>query len=228
MKQCSLHSTNAGPKLVSIHIAVLLQGFELTLELLSDMNRLLAFGYKEIVMPKSTLAGHPLHPMLVVAPAALIPFGFVMDAMYRSTGKESYSNAAYYSLMGGFVGGLAAGVAGAMDYLTIESETEVKRTANIHAILNSGALVLTAVNLLGRRSKSDHKGGSLALSSISALGVAVSGWFGGRLVYEQGMRVNDVSPVTHAAELKAPMDESMQRAMLRIEKNVPAAGPVLH
>jgi uncharacterized membrane protein len=179
-------------------------------------------------MPKSTLAGHPLHPMLIVAPAALIPFGFVLDALYRSTGKESYSNAAYYSLMGGFVGGLAAGAAGAMDYLTIDSETEVKRTANVHAILNSSALALTAMNLMSRRNKRDHKGGSLALSAISALGVVVSGWFGGRLVYEQGMRVAGVSPVETASELKLPMDESMQRAMLKTEKTITAAGPVLH
>lgn len=35
-------------------------------------------------MPTSTLAGHPLHPMLIVAPAALLPFGAVMDAMHRA------------------------------------------------------------------------------------------------------------------------------------------------
>lgn len=185
-------------------------------------------------MPKSTLAGHPPHPMLIVAPAALIPFGFVLDAMYRSTGRESYSNAAYYSLMGGFVGGLEAGAAGAMDYLTIESGTEVKRTANVHAMSNSGALALTAVNSIGRRNKRDHQGCSLALSAISAisaicaLGVMVSGWFGGRLVYEQGMRVGGVSPAEVASELKLPMDDSMQQAMLTTEKMIPATGPASH
>lgn len=46
-------------------------------------------------MPNSTLAGHPLHSMLIVVSAALIPFGFVMDALYRAIGKESHSGAAY-------------------------------------------------------------------------------------------------------------------------------------
>jgi uncharacterized membrane protein len=102
-------------------------------------------------MPKSTFAGHPLHPMLIAAPAALIPFAFVLDAMHRSTRDTSYSKAAYYSLVGGLTGGAAAAAAGVMDYLTIPAETDVKRTANVHAILNGGAMALTAFNTLSRR-----------------------------------------------------------------------------
>ena len=43
-------------------------------------------------MPKSTVAGHPLHPMLIVAPAALLPFGFILDAMHRATDNDDYAN----------------------------------------------------------------------------------------------------------------------------------------
>lgn len=179
-------------------------------------------------MPKSTVAGHPLHPMLIVAPAALLPFGLLLDVMHRTTGKGSYSNAAYYSLMGGLVGGLAAGAAGAMDYLTIESETEVKKTANIHAAINIGALALTAANLAGRKNTPDHEGGSLALSALSALGVMISGWFGAEMVYEQGMRVKAVSPVEHAADLTLPGDQTIHHGMQAMQENFPASGPVMH
>ncbi|HVL77121.1 MAG TPA: DUF2231 domain-containing protein [Noviherbaspirillum sp.] len=179
-------------------------------------------------MPKSTLAGHPLHPMLIVAPAALIPFGFLLDAMHRATGKESYSEAAYYSLMGGLVGGIAAGAAGALDYLAIPRETEVKRTANVHALLNSGALAMTAANVLARKRDGAHRGGSLAASALAAAAVIVSGWFGGRLVYEQGMRVKSVSPVADEPELLIPGDARIAQAMLAAERRMPAAGPVLH
>lgn len=179
-------------------------------------------------MPKATLAGHPLHPMLIVAPAALIPFGFLLDAMYRATGKESYADAAYYSLMGGMVGGLAAGAAGAMDYLTIKPDTEIKQTANLHAGLNGGALALTAVNLIARRNKPNHCGGSLALSALSTLGVMVSGWFGAHMVYEQGMRVKGVDPVEHEPEAKLPVDETVHHALEKMEKFMPAGGPTLH
>jgi uncharacterized membrane protein len=178
-------------------------------------------------MPKSTFAGHPLHPMLIVAPAALIPFGFILDAMHRSTRKESYSNAAYFSLMGGLVGGLAAATAGVMDYLTIEPGTDVKRTANLHAILNSGALALTATNVFMRKNQPAHAGGSLALSGIAAVGVLVSGWFGGRMVYEQGMRVKGVSPVAHARDAELPGGKWTEQAMLTVEQAVPRSGPQL-
>jgi uncharacterized membrane protein len=180
-------------------------------------------------MPKSTVAGHPLHPMLIVAPAALLPFGFILDAMHRATDNDDYANAAYYSLTGGLLGGLAAGVAGAMDYLTIESETEVKRTANVHAMLNGAVLAATAANLAMRREGYKHTGGSLALSALAALGVVVSGWFGGRMVYEQGMRVRGVSPVQDAPDMKMlPGDEGVEHAMQRVEEYVPSSGPTLH
>lgn len=177
-------------------------------------------------MPKSTFAGHPLHPMLIVAPAALIPFGFILDAMYRRTGNESYADAAYYSLVGGLVGGVAAGAAGAMDYLAISSRTDIKRTANVHASLNGAALALTALNVAQRRS--ERRGGSLMLSAVAAAGVLVSGWFGGRMVYDQGMRVKGVDPTAGAPELAAPADELLEHAMLREEQFAPSAGPVLH
>ncbi|GAB3538035.1 DUF2231 domain-containing protein [Noviherbaspirillum agri] len=179
-------------------------------------------------MPKSTLAGHPLHPILVVAPAALIPFGFILDAMHRSTGKESYANAAYYSMVGGLIGGVAAAAAGAADYLSIEADTEVKRTANLHAALNSGVLALTTANVLARRRTPEHHGGSIVASALAAIGVLVSGWFGGRMVYEQGMRVRGVSPVEAAPEHKLPGDARLEKAMLEAEKFMPSRGPTLH
>jgi uncharacterized membrane protein len=180
-------------------------------------------------MPKSTLVGHPLHPMLIVAPAALIPFGFILDGIHRATDDDDYANAAFYSLTSGLIGGLAAGVAGAMDYLEIDSGTEVKQTANVHAMLNGGALAATAANLALRRNEYKHTGGSLALSAIAAVGVIVSGWFGGRMVYEQGMRVKGVSPVEHAPDARLlPGDEHVVQALHDVERHAPAAGPTLH
>jgi uncharacterized membrane protein len=178
-------------------------------------------------MPKSTVAGHPLHPMLIVAPAALIPFAFALDALHRATGDDSYADAAYYSLAGGLLGGAAAAAAGIMDYLTIAPETAVKRTANVHAALNSAAMLAAGANLLARRGKPHHRGGSLLLSALATAGVVVSGWFGARMVYEQGMRVEGVSPVAGAPELKLPSDERLAEAMRDSERYATGAGPQL-
>jgi hypothetical protein len=55
----------------------------------------------------------------------------------------------------------------------------------------------------------------------------LSGWFGGRLVYEHGMRVEGASPVAAARELRIPGDGLLHQAMLKEEAMAPAAGPML-
>jgi hypothetical protein len=95
-------------------------------------------------------------------------------------------------------------------------------------MLNGGALALAAANVMMRKNEPRHRGGSLALSALAAAGVIVSGWFGGRMVYEQGMRVRGVSPVEYERDLKLPADERIEHAMMGAEKYVPAGGPVVH
>ncbi|CAA9415582.1 MAG: hypothetical protein AVDCRST_MAG74-2562 [uncultured Pyrinomonadaceae bacterium] len=178
-------------------------------------------------MPKTTFAGHALHPQLVLIPGGLLPFSAVLDAMNVATGDQSYADAAYYTLVGGLVGGLAAGAAGAADYLTIPPESGTKRTANLHATLNIAALGLTGLNLLLRSRRRDEPVGGLALLSIAtAAGVLVSGWYGGKMSYDQGMRVKGVSEVENAPELKLPGDEAIHQAFERLEEAVaPTGGP---
>ena len=176
-------------------------------------------------MPKSTIAGHPLHPVLIAAPAALLPFACILDLMHRATGDERYREAAYFSLVGGLVGGAAAATAGIMDYLTIAPGTEVKRTANTHALLNTGAMALTAASVIGRRRGSENRGGSVLLSGLAAMGVVVSGWFGGKMVYEQGMRVQGISPVAGAPDASLPGSKAMLGALNAMEGLAPSGGP---
>ena len=109
--------------------------------------------------------------------------------------------------------------------MAIERDTDVKRTANVHALLDTGALALTAVVM--RKDTRSRRGGSLAMSALAVAGVLVWGWFGGRLVHEQGRRVKGVSPVQDMPEPKAPGDECIEHAMLAAEKYVPSGGPML-
>ena len=179
-------------------------------------------------MPKTTFAGHALHPQLVVLPAGLLPFSAALDAMNLMTGEKSYADAAYYTMVGGLVGGLAAGAAGAVDYLAIPPESETKRTGNLHALLNVGALGLVGLNLLLRRGKNKRTVGAIpALLSLAAAGgVIASSWYGGKMSYEQGMRVRGVSEVENAPELKLPGDEHIEQAFERLEQAIaPIGGP---
>jgi len=62
-------------------------------------------------MPEMTFAGHPLHPQLISFPLGLLPFSLVMDFLHKATGEDCYKESAYHCMMGGVVGGLAAGAA---------------------------------------------------------------------------------------------------------------------
>lgn len=177
-------------------------------------------------MPKTTFAGHPLHPQLIVLPAGLLPFSFILDLMHLVTRKPGYAEAAYYTMMGGSVGAMAAAGAGAADYFAIPPNTETKRHANLHAGLNVGLLTLYSVNMLLRRGKNPPAGPlPVLLSLLGTIGLIVSAWYGGHLVYEEGMRVRGVSPVADAPEVKLPQDERIEQAFNRLGNVVPQQGP---
>jgi len=177
-------------------------------------------------MPKATLAGHPLHPQLIVLPAGLLPFSLAMDVMNLVTGRRSYADAAYYSMAGGLVGGLVAGAAGAADYFSIPPRSQTKKIANLHAVLNLGLLGLTGVNLLLRRRRKSVGILPVLLSAAGNAGVLVSSWYGGHMVYEHGLRVKGVSEIAEAPEIKPPGDERIVERLNQLaEKVAPEGGP---
>lgn len=179
-------------------------------------------------MAKATLAGHPLHPQLISLPLGMFPFSLVMDVLHQRTGKQSYADAAYYSLLGGFVGGIAAGAAGAVDYFAIPSRSQAKPTANLHALLNVSLLGLTAVNLILRKDDRKRQGGGwpLALSAIANAGALVSSWYGGHLVYEYGLRVKGVDEIEAAPDLKLPGDAAIAETFEQLQEvAAPVDGP---
>lgn len=176
-------------------------------------------------MPKTTVAGHPLHPQLITAPSALLPYSLIMDVAHRATGNPTFADVAYYTMIGGFVGGLAAGAAGAADYLELPRKTHTKQIANLHASLNIGILGLYSVNLLLRRKKRRVDTLPLALSVIGTAGLVVSAWYGGHLVYEHGVRVKGRDPIGKAPAVKPPGDELMQEAFHAAEHVAPKDGP---
>ena len=177
-------------------------------------------------MAKLTLFGHPLHPQIIPFPAGLLPFSLILDVMHLITGRKAYAQAAYFTMMGGSIGAVAAAGAGAADYLAIPSETRTKRTANMHASLNAGLLLLYSLNLMLRRGKETPSGFlPMMLNAIGSAGLLISAWYGGDMVYEQGMRVRGVDPSARRPELKPPLDEQAEAGFVRMETAAPMTGP---
>ena len=160
-------------------------------------------------MPEVTLTGHPLHPQLIVMPAGLLPFSLVLDAFHAKTHDQSYADAAYYTMMGGFVGGIIAGAAGAADYTTIPKDSKAKQIGRLHGLMNVGLLALTGVNLWIRRRRRSPGLFPILLSLVGTAGLTVSAWYGGHLVYHHGMRVRGTELAGGSDEVKLPGDERM-------------------
>jgi len=132
--------------------------------------------------------------MLIPFPIALWVFSLVADLLYLWRGNSHWPLIAFYSLLAGCLGAVAAALFGLIDYLAIKDKQVVK-VANWHARLNVLALVLFAASwYLRTDSGSDMVNDSLkipfALSVLGVIVVTISGWLGGELVYKHGVGVN--------------------------------------
>ena len=171
---------------------------------------------------KSTFAGHPLHAQLVTLPTGLMPFSLAMDVMHLVTRRKGFADAAYSSL----VGGLAAAVAGATDYLAIPNKIPAKRIANTHAILNIGLMAVQTLNLLARRKKPSTFFGTL-LNAAANAGLWVSAWYGGDLVYQHGIRVQKAQPLEEVPTTKLKNDDAIAERLDQWAQSMPESGPIV-
>jgi uncharacterized membrane protein len=142
----------------------------------------------------ASIAGHPIHPMLIPFPIALWVFSLVADIIYLWRDNAAWEWIAFWTLLAGCLGAVAAAIFGLIDYFAIKDKQVVK-IANWHARLNVLALLLFAASWYLRTDNgSDMVGDSLkipfALSVIGVLVVTVSGWLGGELVFKHGVGVN--------------------------------------
>lgn len=97
--------------------------------------------------PRSTasIAGHPLHAMLVPFPIACFVLTFVSDIVYAKTAVMQWANFSAWLLTIGLVVALFAVIAGLIDFLG-ERRIRALRAVYIHAGGNAVALLLAIVN----------------------------------------------------------------------------------
>jgi uncharacterized membrane protein len=141
-------------------------------------------------MPRLSILNHPVHPIVQAIPASLLPASTVFDVLAHLRGdEEGLSEAAHYSLVFGLLGAAGAAATGVLDYFEIENRP-VRRIALYHGITNA-ALVGSYVLSLRRRKGHKADGAALALSVLGAALLGLSGYLGGELVYEHGVRVGE-------------------------------------
>ncbi len=141
----------------------------------------------------ASIGKHPMHPMLVVFPIGLWIFSFVCDLIHLLLSPNPiWSDVAFYCIGGGIVGALLAAIPGFIDYLSL-TDTRTKKIATYHLVLNLVGVVLFAANF-GLRYTGRGDSLPIIISAITLVGVGISGWLGGELVYVHGVGVETAPP----------------------------------
>ena len=142
---------------------------------------------------RASIAGHPIHPMLVAFPIGLWVTSFALDIWFYFERNPTWLYASKFMIAAGCLGALAAAVAGIIDWTGLK-DRPVVRLANWHARLNIAALIVFTLDLYFRtRQGSAYVGHRLTipflLSFAGVILISISGWLGGEIVYKHGVGV---------------------------------------
>ena len=138
----------------------------------------------------ASILGHPIHPMLVPIAIGGFVLSFAFDVLRLATGGATpWSALAYYTMVGGIIGALAAAVPGFIDLLSLRGP--IKRTAIAHMSINLAVVALYVFNAWLRYGDPNAGGLPFALSAVAIGLLLVSGWLGGKMVFEAGVAVNN-------------------------------------
>ena len=146
---------------------------------------------KDVIQGKPL--GHPSHAMFVHFPSALLPTALIFDVLSRIDADLTLTRAALYNITFGLaIAGLAAGT-GLVDYLPMIGGSRKKQLGTYHLIAQLSAMSLFALSLLVRVFDYDATRtpwSGLILAAGGVLVIGIGNYFGGMLVYRQGMRVS--------------------------------------
>jgi len=140
----------------------------------------------------SKVAGHPLHPILIVFPLGLLGTSVVYDFLHARDKNPKTAATSQAMITSGIAGGLAAAVPGLIDWLAIPPGTRAKQIGQVHGLGNAAVLGLFGASWFLRRKQPDYAPTPTAiLLSLAGAGLAgFTGWLGGELIHRLGVSVD--------------------------------------
>jgi uncharacterized membrane protein len=163
--------------------------------------------------PRSTakIAGHPIHPMLIVFPIAFLVTVLATDIVYLNTDEPGWATASLWLVGAGVVTALVAALFGFTDFL---GEERIRYIADAwrHMIGNLVAVTLAAVSWILRVTQGAEEAvlpWGLTLSVAVALVLVYTGWLGGELVHRGRVGVHE-----------GPSDTTIERTITRERERI--------
>jgi uncharacterized membrane protein len=160
-----------------------------------------------MVNPKSTasIAGHPVHPMLVPFPIAFFVATFVCDLVYWQTTSAAWATAAVWLLGAGLVMAAFAAIVGLID---VVGDQRIRALNDVwwHA---GGNVIVVLIELYSFYARYTEGAAATApkglVISLVAVGILLfTGWKGGEMVYRYRVGVLDTSESRTPASTETP------------------------
>lgn len=131
------------------------------------------------------VSSHPMHPMLVTFPIALLICALGSDAAFVLIGDAFWARVSLWLLGVGTLMGILAGVAGTIELLSVAGIRH-RASAWNHFVMAVMLLAVGFINWLSRLADAETAIFPIGiyLSFLGALLVALAGWLGGKLVFE--------------------------------------------
>ena len=141
-------------------------------------------GYQD-TESRIAVFGHPIHAMSVAFPVALAFCTLGADLFYWWTGDAFWARAALWAAGTGFLFGILAGFSGTAELLLVPG-IRARAPAWTHFVIAVTLLALLGANW-GHRLHGYEEAvlpWGLFLSALSVIVVGVTGWHGGKLVFD--------------------------------------------
>ena len=167
--------------------------------------------------PLRGFPGHPSHPPLTDATIGAYTFATVAAVLSKlGISEHNFARAWWLALVVAIVFSSVTIMAGVADWLKIDRGTELKRTANYHAMANATAsvfFILAAIFGHGGYVDDAVTTGAFILTLLGFAFLTLGGTMGGSITYVHGMRVlNLVDEKSEKAMAPIPSDEKVEAA----------------
>ena len=168
---------------------------------------------------KVKIAGHGVHPILIVVPLGLLATAVIFDVIQAFNDSGDLAVASFFMIAAGIIGGLVAALFGLIDWIAVPAGTRAKRIGAWHGGGNVVVVALFAVSWLLRLGQDRHAPTALAfvlelVAVVLALGTA---WAGGELVERLGVGVDEGAHLDAPSSLSGPVTG---RAGARLDQTV--------
>ncbi|MEG4329523.1 DUF2231 domain-containing protein [Microcoleus sp. herbarium5] len=143
-----------------------------------------------------SVAGHPIHPIIVIFPVAFLVGAAGTDIGYWLTSDPFWARASVWLIGVGFAAGILAAITGFLEFFKVKRVRE--RSAGwLHMGGNVAVMVLSLINLLLRQGNPAEPivYTGLAISIVVATLLGITGWYGGELSFRH--KIGVIGPTSH-------------------------------